>query len=297
MKFGKVDNPEIVDFTLPPDHPDSSDILKKYKGSEASEIYIGCAKWNRQDLKNFYPRGTKDELAYYSSQFNTIELNATFYRIFPVEQVEKWREKTPDNFRFYPKVPQMISHLKRLNEAQGLVEEHCHCIRAFGEKLGGTFLQLPDNFKPRHFDRVVKFVEEFPKDIPLSVELRNTEWFSDPVIAEDVYSLFERHGVSNIITDTAGRRDLLHMRLTGRDIVVRYVGANHSSDYDRLDTWFERIKLWIDSGMQTLYFFVHQNLEQESPHLSNYITRRLNDELGFKLTIPQTQPYQQTLGI
>lgn len=64
MKFGKTDNPESIDFTLPPDDPKTSDILKQNDSSKPMEMYVGCAKWNRTDLKNFYPRGTKDELSY-----------------------------------------------------------------------------------------------------------------------------------------------------------------------------------------------------------------------------------------
>ena len=79
MKFGKVEQPELIDFTLPTDHPDTAVVLAKNSNKENLNVYVGCAKWNRQDLKNFYPRGTKDELVYYASQFNSIELNATFY--------------------------------------------------------------------------------------------------------------------------------------------------------------------------------------------------------------------------
>lgn len=88
MKFGSVDNPSDIDFTLPADHPDTLKVLQN-KLSERCNVFVGCAKWNRADLKGFYPRGTKDELEYYSRQFNSIELNATFYRIFPPEHIEK----------------------------------------------------------------------------------------------------------------------------------------------------------------------------------------------------------------
>ena len=106
MKFGSVENPEEVDFALPDDLHDSERVLKN--GSPLKSVFIGCAKWNRQDLKKFYPRGTKDELAYYSSQFNSIELNATFYNHFRVEQIEKWRDATPEDFKFFPKVHRMV---------------------------------------------------------------------------------------------------------------------------------------------------------------------------------------------
>ncbi len=82
MKFGKVDHPETVDFSFPEDHPATAGVLAGNDKGKPAKIYVGCAKWNRQDLKNFYPRGTKDELAYYATQFNAIEMNATFYRNF-----------------------------------------------------------------------------------------------------------------------------------------------------------------------------------------------------------------------
>jgi len=287
MKFGGVDNPQDIDFTLPDDHHDTEGVLKK--GSGLKNVFIGCAKWNRQDLKKFYPRGTKDELEYYSTQFNSIELNATFYNHFRIEQIEKWVEKTPDDFKFFPKVHQMVSHIKRLNEVEESIERYTTNIRAFGDKLGMCFLQLHDNFKPKNMDRLITAVEYWPKDVPLAIELRNTEWFNDAEVANEVYALFEKHGVSNIITDTAGRRDLLHMRLTSPSVFVRYVGANHDSDYSRLDVWLDRVKKWADQGMENLYFFVHQNLEKESPVLSAYFTKKLNDALGLELTIPVGQ--------
>ena len=121
MKFGKVDAPELVDFSMLDDHPGTKLLLEKQEERpEKPKLFVGCAKWNKTDLKNFYPHGTKDELAYYSSQFNCIELNATFYRIFPKAQFEKWRDKTPENFVFFPKVAQSVSHWGRLKTPKKL---------------------------------------------------------------------------------------------------------------------------------------------------------------------------------
>ena len=110
MKFGSVDNPENIDFTIPPDHPDTKGTLEKKGSKNELDVYVGCAKWNRADLKGFYPRGTKDELTYYATQFNSIELNATFYRIFPPETFSKWYDKTPNGFKFFPKLHQSKMH-------------------------------------------------------------------------------------------------------------------------------------------------------------------------------------------
>ena len=226
-------------------------------------------------------------MAYYSTQFNSIELNATFYKIPSRDQVITWKDKTPDGFKFFPKINQTISHFRRLNDVQALVEEYCDNISNFEGRLGMAFLQLHDNFGYKNFDKLVNFIENFPKAIPLAVELRNTDWFNKTSVSAEVYHLFESHQIANVLVDTAGRRDLLHMRLTTPQAFIRYVGANDPlSDRERLDDWIARLKVWVDQGLRDIYFFVHQNIEMESPFLSAYFIQRLNKEFGLKLKIP-----------
>jgi uncharacterized protein YecE (DUF72 family) len=286
MKFGSVEKVEGLDLSLPKDHPDTKKVLSG-KESKKFNVSIGCAKWNKTDLKGFYPKGTKDELAYYSTQFNSIELNATFYQPYGKDQYAKWREKTPEGFKFFPKVPQTISHIKRLNNVKPAVEEFCHSVSGLEEKLGMVFLQMRDDFKPKDYERLEKFVREFPKEVPLAIELRSTEWFNDKNEFEKVSELFKKYNVTNVIVDTAGRRDIIHMRLTTPTAFIRYVGANHATDYDRLDPWVDRIAKWKKEGLKDLYFFVHQNEEKESPLLSAYFIEKLNKKLGLKLHVPE----------
>ncbi len=286
MQFGKVEHPQEIDFLLPEDHKSTKEVLTKNSSDEIS-VFVGCAKWNKQDLKGFYPRGTKNELAYYSRQFNCIELNATFYRIFPSAQFEKWGLTTPEGFKFFPKLVQNISHLKRLNDdIQPYVDEYLLNVGSLKEKLGTIFLQLHSNFGPKNFDRVVRFVEKWPKEFRLAIEFRHTDWFNQEQVANELYALLEEHNIANIITDTAGRRDLLHMRLTNDEAFIRYVGANHPTDYTRLDDWVERLGQWKKQGIRSIHFFVHQNVEVESPLLSAYFIEKLNKELGVQLKIP-----------
>ncbi len=294
MKFGSVENPQDIDFTLPLDHPKTKEVLNKVKDDSIPEIFVGCAKWNRADLKGFYPRGTKDELEYYSRQFNSIELNATFYRIFPAEQFAKWYDKTPSNFKFFPKLNQEISHWKRLNETKAVVEEYLYNASNLKEKLGTIFLQMHNNFAPKDFNRIVNFIETWPKEVALAVEFRHTNWYNDATVANELFDLLETNNVSNVIVDTAGRRDLMHMRLTNSTAFVRYVGANHATDYTRLDDWVERLKLWQEQGIKEIDFFIHQNIEKESPLLSAYFIEKLNTSLGYNLKIPNENK-QQTL--
>jgi uncharacterized protein YecE (DUF72 family) len=286
MKFGKVDNPDNVDFKLPVDAAVNKKLLADAKQDGKPNVYIGCAKWNKADLKGFYPKGTKDELAYYATQFNSIELNATFYNNFPAETIETWYAKTPADFRFFPKIHQGVSHWKRLKDAQEHTDTYLDGIAHLQEKLGMLFLQMPDNFGTKNWDALKAYLENWPSGFPLALELRHTGWYNGSWNNADLYELLEKKNITHIITDSAGRRDLLHMRLTTPDAFIRYNGANVDSDYTRLDDWFERLKLWVDEGVRNIYFFVHQNHEEASPLLSAYLIKKFNDELGMNLNIP-----------
>lgn len=290
MKFGQVDNPESIDFAIPPDHPETAKALKaQAPQADILEVYVGCAKWNKADLKNFYPRGTKDELAYYSTQFNCIELNATFYRLFPSATFENWHAATPENFRFFPKLEQSISHFRRLNDVNEVVERNVANMSHLREKLKMPFLQMRDDFGPKDFDRVVTFAENWTYDVPLAMEFRHTDWYNDAATSSSLYSLLETHGITNVLVDTAGRRDLMHMRLTTPTAFIRWVGANEpESDRSRLDEWIGRISKWKKAGLQRLFFFVHQNIEEESPALAAHFIERLNKKVGTSLPIPKT---------
>lgn len=289
MKFGKVEQPERINFSLPNDHPDTEVILSKQNADLPLSVHVGCAKWNRQDLKNLYPRGTKNELEYYSSQFNSIELNATFYRMFPPEQFAKWADTVPENFTFFPKLVRNISHLRRLNDqVYPIVDEYLIGAANLKGKLGTLFLQMHDNFGPKNWDRVVRFVEHWPKEFALAMEFRHTDWFNDEKVAQELYHLLEENNIANILVDTAGRRDIMHMRLTNNEAFIRYVGANHESDYARLDDWVERLAKWKEQGLRNINFFVHQNVERESPLLAAHFIAKLNEKLGTDLHIPKT---------
>ncbi|PKB44298.1 uncharacterized protein YecE (DUF72 family) [Cellulophaga sp. RHA19] len=289
MKFGKVTNPELLNLKLPKDHIDTAAVLKKVTVNSNLNISVGCAKWNKQDLKNFYPKGTKDELKYYASQFNSIELNATFYRIFPAEQYQKWYDKTPEDFKFYPKITNEVSHLNRLNNnVYPILDRYLQATSTLKEKLGTIFLQLHTNFDTKEWDKVVQFVKYWPKEFKLAIEFRHPDWFANKTIAQELYYLLQENNIANTIVDTAGRRDLLHMRLTNNEAFVRFVGANHKSDYDRLEEWTTRLENWKEKGLKNIHFFVHQNMELESPLLSASFIASLNKKVDSNLKIPKT---------
>lgn len=287
MKFGKVDDPSTIDFTMPVDHPSTKEVLNRKVEAKKVKIHVGFTKWNKTDLRNFYPRGTKNELEYYAQQFNSIEMNASFYRFFPREQFVKWADTVGSDFRFFPKVNQNISQFKRLKDCEALVDEYVDGVLGLEDKLGGVFLQMMQNFAPKDLERVHHFLEYWPKAVPIAIEFRHTDWYNDSSVANELFHLFEMHGVCNNLTDTAGRRDLMHMRMTNEKAFVRWVSSNHESDYERLDDWVIRVKEWVDEGLTEFNFFVHQKMPIDGPMLSTYFVEELNKTLGLELKVPQ----------
>lgn len=295
MQFGLHPTPEIIDFTLPADAPETKNILQAHKTDAPFEAFVGCAKWNKNDLKGFYPKGIKDELTYYSRQFNAIELNPTFHSLPTRAQLIEWKNKTPDDFKFFPKINRKITHENRLQNVKKELDDFCDLIRALDPKLGMAFLQVHDNFTPAEFDRLKIALEGFPANIPLSVEVRNNAWFSNKAITDAYCTLLEGLGMSNTLVDTAGRRDIMHMRLTSPVAFIRYVSANHPTDIDRLNDWIIRLKKWRNEGLQKLYFFVHQHDEMESALLATHFIMALNKAFDLSLTVPKRPPSQGSM--
>ncbi len=292
MKFGAVTSLEGIDLSLP--HGDLK-LKAKPKSKVAFVARVGLPKWNRNDVKSFYPPGVRDELPYYSTQFNSIELNATFFQIFPKATFKKWYDATPPDFIFFPKIGSEISHARRLRDFEEIVDETVTAYANLKEKLGIAFLQMHDKYRPvaedsanEFLDRLAGFIEYWTakSDISLAVEARNTEWHIDPY-SKPYYDLLEKHKVTNIITDSPGRRDVLHMRPTTPTAYVRFVGANHPTDYSRLDEWVEQIATWKDQGLQELDFIIHEFKPQSAVELSRHFIEKLNSRTGTDLPVPK----------
>ncbi len=95
-------------------------------------------------------------------------------------------------------------------------------------------------------------------------------------------------GIGTVITDTAGRRDVVHMRLTAPYVFIRCVCvSDHPTNLSRLDAWTDRIKTWMDRGLRQVYFIVHNNEEVYTPLLVAYAIEQFNKKCGTSLTPPK----------
>jgi uncharacterized protein YecE (DUF72 family) len=232
-------------------------------------------------VRKVYPKGTKakDFLQHYSRQFNTIELNTTHYRIPDHKTIQRWYEMSPADFKFCPKIPQTISHSRNLGLGGEQIPAFCEAIQGLKEKLGCCFMQLPPYFGPDRLPQLATFVAAFPNHIPLAIEVRHEDWFNDPSQAEALFNLLAKHRRATVLTDVAGRRDVLHMRLTNSIAMVRFVGNDLvPSDYTRIHDWIERSLQWQEAGLKEIYFFTHEPDNIKAPELAEYLSTKLADK-------------------
>lgn len=282
MKFGKLANIENVDFTLPPDAEATEITFQNLeKNAELATIYSGCTGWGMKEwVGKTYPPKTKatDFLKQYTKQFNTIEHNTTHYRIPDFATVEKWRTQSTPDFRFCPKLPQVVSHRNDMGLGSGKLIEFCESIQGLDEKLGCCFMQLPPYFAPDRLAILERFFDAFPNHIPLAVEFRHEDWFSSESNWVAVIDLLRKHNITPVITDVAGRRDVLHMTLTNETAMIRFVGNDfHESDYSRIDEWATRLEEWIAAGVKNIYFFCHEPDNLRAPELCDYFFSKIKD--------------------
>lgn len=292
MEFGKVAPEKIadIDFTLPAD--DRYTVLPGRKHKGGTEVYLGCAKWGRKDwVGKLYPQGTreKDYLAAYAQHFNSIELNATFYKIPDKNIVEKWRDAVAEQpFLFCPKFPNTISHILRLKNAGAETERFLEHISLMHASLGPCFLQLSDMFPPKQMETLAAYLRYLPADFPVFVEVRHTSWFSDAAARDEWFALLRETGKGAVITDASGRRDCVHTLMPVPQAFIRFVGNGlHPTDYSRIDAWVERLKTWMDQGLEKLYFFMHQHEELHSPELAQYLVEKMNAVCGTAVEPPR----------
>ncbi len=277
MEFGKPQNPSEVDWTLAPDTELTRHVLAAQEGSRHTvglspkpesipHIFIGSTSWgDKEYLGEVYPAKTKaaDFLNAYGKQFNTIELNTTFYRMPTAHQAANWAAKVPADFRFCPKVNKLLSQSKELGVGTNRITEFCEGVRGFGEKLGPCFIQLPKHFDTSKLETLLSFFDKWPSDIRLAVELRHPSWFTESSGADLFAELFTR-GLGTTISDVGARRDVAHMNLTADFFLLRWVGNLHLTDKARLDEWSKRIATWMSSGLREVFAFTHQPVAPEA---------------------------------
>lgn len=293
MEFGRVPVSELdqIDFSLPKE-PASNKLVLTGRKAKDPKVYVGCAKWGRTEwVGKIYPPKTKEKdfLEHYVKHYNSIELNATHYKIYGASGIEKWAARAGDmDFKFCPKMYQGVTHRGNLTGKDFITSEFLRGIIAFGKHLGPVFVQVSDAFSPKRKEELFSFLRSLPTDMQFFLEVRHPDWFAKKEVMEETVEVLRSINMGFVITDTSGRRDCAHMHLTLPKTFIRYVGNSlHGTDYTRIDEWVARMKYWLGKGMEELYFFMHMHDEAKSPELTVYLVDKLNAACGLHLTKPK----------
>jgi uncharacterized protein YecE (DUF72 family) len=293
MEFGHVhDTIETIDFSLPADPARTKQTLAASDTDGGLQISVGASKWAEKSwIGKIYPKKTPDNalLSFYCKNFATVEFGPTFYKIFTADELTRWVQQVAGSpgFKFCPKFPQTITHIRRLTNAADQTAKFYQSLAGFGNHLGPLLLQLGDNFPPKSFPQLKSYLEALPPSIKVHVEVRHKDWFANAENRNELFQLLHNLNIGTVISDTSGRRDAVHMELTTHEVMIRFVGNDLApSDYARMDEWVERLKTWKNLGLKTVWFFMHQNNERHVPEACDYLIRRLNGHLGMQIAGP-----------
>lgn len=292
MDFGRVPVGELdkIDFTLPKEPAFNSTVLKGSREANP-KVYVGCTMWGRTEwLGKIYPPKTKEKefLQNYVQHFNSIELQATHYKLYGTETITKWAEKAGSkDFKFSPKLYQGITHRGSLRGKTFVSGEFFRNIVSFKEHLAPIFMQVSETFSPKRKVELFEFMETLPKDLYFFLEIRHKDWFAKTDVWEELLMKLKALNIGLVLTDTAGKRDAAHMYLTVPKVHIRYVGNDmHPTDDKRLNDWANRLKYWLDQGIEEIYFYMHNHDEAYSPEMCNSFIEKINEVCGLDLKKP-----------
>jgi uncharacterized protein YecE (DUF72 family) len=218
-------------------------------------IRIGCSGWSYAHWRDLvYPAGLAQgrRLEHYATQFDTVEVNATFYRLPRRDSVARWVEQTPPGFLFAVKASRYLTHVRRLLELEEGLRRLYACIEPLSAagRLGPVLWQLPETFH-RDDERLAGALALLPEGRH-AFEFRHASWF-DPT----VYGLLREHGAALVVGDHPGRPFQTHELTAGWTYVRFHHGSRgRRGNYSEteLDRWARRLRAWRRRADVYAYF-------------------------------------------
>src|SRR5713226_2212888 len=214
-----------------------------------AEIRVGTSAFTAEGWEGtFYPKGlaAREQLTYYATQFDTVELDNTFYRTPALSTVQGWNAKTPSGFIFAAKVPQVISHEKVLVDCEDDLNHFLKTMDALGDKLGPLLFQFgyfnKSKFKSgAEFLALLKpFLKKLPKSYKFAIEIRNKTWLDLQFV-----DLLREHGVALALIDQGWMPRPWEMKnaidlITADFTYVRWLGDRKGIE-EKTKTWDKTI--------------------------------------------------------
>lgn len=218
--------------------------------------FVGTSGWSYDHWHGvLYPHGTpaSARLDHYVQQFDTVELNASYYR-WPADRTfAGWKRQLPAGFLLSVKAPRGLTHYKRLYEPEPWLERIERGLQALGEKRGVLLVQLPPGLA-YDYVRLSYFLARLPRDQRAAIEFRHESWHRD-----DVFDLLAQHGVAYCVMSGANLPCILratapfvYVRLHGPDRQHLYAGSYSDDD---LRWWADRLREWQGQGLDVFAYF------------------------------------------
>jgi uncharacterized protein YecE (DUF72 family) len=225
------------------------------------DLHLGTIGWSYNFWRGkFYPIKTapKDYLGYYASQFNTVEVDSTFYRIPTQPTITHWRQQTPENFLFSLKFPQVITHIKMLKDCQYETDVFLKRISLLEKKVGALLLQFPPNFGVEYLHDLENFLHKLPKHYQYVIEVRNKSWLN-----KEFFSILRANKYTLAWTDSSitahineVTSDFLYFRWEGdRKKVKGTLGTKEVDRAEDLKLIANQIKLFLRRKLTIFGYF------------------------------------------
>jgi uncharacterized protein YecE (DUF72 family) len=247
----------------------------RHGSRHVAPVRIGCSGWNYASWKQPFYEGKPARLwlEHYARHLDTVEVNATFYRLPTRAAVEGWVGQSPPGFLFSVKASRYLTHVKRLSDLGAGVDRFYGRLEPLlaTPKMGPILWQLPPTFR-RDDERLANALAAFPPGQRHCIEFRHPSWFAD-----DVYALLREHGVALVIADGPEVKKFRADVLTAAWTYVRFHhgsrGRRGNYSTGELDEWARRIETW--SREVEIFAYFNNDWEAFAVRNALYLKQRL----------------------
>jgi len=243
-------------------------------------IRIGTSGWEYPHWRGrFYPNELSRDrwLEFYSARFDTVELNASFYRLPAPATFDGWARRVPPGFTFAVKASRYLTHVRRLRDPEEPLERLWSRGRRLGSHLGPVLYQLPPRWLP-NLDQLRRFLGAVPAGLEQALEIRDRRWYRP-----DVLSAIQESAVSLCLHDMPGSEPAPHP--VGAMVYVRFHGAGQryggAYSSQRLSAWADRIATWSSAGFPVWAYFnndIGGHAVVDADRLRRMVQRRVDGE-------------------
>ena len=243
-----------------------------------TSVRIGCSGWQYKHWRGtFYPAALPQKawLDYYVQQFDTVEINNTFYRLPESSSFLEWRRRAPRRFEYAVKASRFLTHMKKLKDPDEAIKRFFERARHLQRTLGPVLFQLPPRW-PVNLERLRTFLDALPRRHRYAIEFREPSWYADEIL-----QLLESRGVALCLHDMPGSES--GRIVTGRFVYVRFHGSHGGRKYggtysdQMLESWAEWLANCLRGGLPIYAYFnndAHGYAPRDAARLREKIQRR-----------------------